>query len=75
VKYTVQLPEVFTYFFFILPEPYSSNGDCHLDHNAPIDADFLNEVPLGCRELKKMLGFKAAQNLKKFLTIAQTRNS
>jgi hypothetical protein len=42
----MQLPEVLT-FFFILPDPYSANGNSHLDHNASIDADFLKEVPFG----------------------------
>jgi hypothetical protein len=39
--------------FFILPEPYSPNGNSHLDHNASIDADFLKEVPFGGVEICK----------------------
>jgi hypothetical protein len=43
--------------FFILPEPYSPNGNSHLDHNASIDADFLKEVPFGVsRFANKILG-------------------
>jgi hypothetical protein len=39
--------------FFILPDPYSPNRNSHLDYNASIDADFLKEVPFGCRDLQK----------------------
>jgi hypothetical protein len=41
------------WFFFILPDPYSPNGNSHLDHNASIDADFLKEVPFGGVEICK----------------------
>jgi hypothetical protein len=42
---------------FILRQPYSPNGNSHLDHNASIDADFLKEVPFGVsRFAKKILG-------------------
>jgi hypothetical protein len=50
VKYTVTGG---VYFFFILPDPYSPNGNSHLDHNASIDADFLKEVPFGGLEICK----------------------
>jgi hypothetical protein len=54
--------EIYSYrrclpFFFILREPYSPNGNSHLDHNASIDADFLKKVPFGVSRLaKKILG-------------------
>jgi hypothetical protein len=50
VKYTVNRG---VYLLFILPEPYSPNWNSHLDHNASIDADFLNEVPFGSVEICK----------------------
>jgi hypothetical protein len=54
VKYTITR-KVFT--FCILPEPYSPNGNSHVDHNTSIDADFLEEVPFGMSKFaKKILG-------------------
>jgi hypothetical protein len=37
--------------FLIHPEPYSPNGNRHLDHNASTDADVLKEVPFKCVEI------------------------
>jgi hypothetical protein len=70
VKYTVTGG---VYLFFILREPYSPNGNSHLDHNASIDADFLKEVPFGGVEICKenFRGHICPQKLKKILTIAQ----
>jgi hypothetical protein len=51
VKYTVT-GGVYP-FSFILREPYSPNGNSHLNHNASIDADFLKEVPFGDVEICK----------------------
>jgi hypothetical protein len=44
--------EIYSYrrslpFLFILRQAYSPNGNSHLDQNASIDADFLQEVPFG----------------------------
>jgi hypothetical protein len=61
----MQLPEVFT-FLFILRQPYSPNGKRHLDHNASIDADFLDKKPFGVSGFaKEILGVIFAPNLKK----------
>jgi hypothetical protein len=63
VKYTVTGG---VYLFFILPDPYSPNGNSHLDHNASIDADFLKEVPFGVsRFAKKILGVIFAPKIEK----------
>jgi hypothetical protein len=60
------------FFFFILPDPYSPNGNSHLDHNASIDADFLKEVPFGVSRFQKILWvIFAPETLKKFLTAAK----
>jgi hypothetical protein len=66
VKYTVT-PGVYP--FFILPEPYSPNGNSQVDHNASIDADFLKEVPFGDVEICKenFRGHICSSKLKKFL--------
>jgi hypothetical protein len=54
--------EIYSYqkclpFFFILRHAYSPNGISNLDHNASINADFLNEVPFGVWIFaKKFLG-------------------
>jgi hypothetical protein len=60
-------------FFFILPDPYSPNGNSHLDHNASIDADFLKEVPFWGVEIckKYFRGHICPQKLKNFLTAAK----
>jgi hypothetical protein len=64
--------EIYSYrrclpFFFILPDPYSPNGNSHLDHNASIDADFLKVVPFGGVEICKenFRGHICPQKLKK----------
>jgi hypothetical protein len=58
--------------FFILPDPYSPNGNSHLDHNASIDADFLKEVPLwGVKICKKILGVIFASKIEKTFLIAK----
>jgi hypothetical protein len=52
VKYTVTggvLP------FYILSQPYSPNGNSHLDHNASIVADFLKVVPFGVSRLAQKI--------------------
>jgi hypothetical protein len=51
-----------------IKEPYSPNGNSHLDHNASIDADFLKEVPFGLFKFeKKILGvIVALKTLKNF---------
>jgi hypothetical protein len=48
-------PHIHVYLFFILPEPYSPNGNSRLDHNAAIDADFLKLVPFGGVEIGKKI--------------------
>jgi hypothetical protein len=54
--------EIYSYrrslpFLFILRQAYSPNGNSHLDQNASIDADFLQEVPFGVSIFaKKFLG-------------------
>jgi hypothetical protein len=60
-------------FFFILPDPYSPNGNSHLDHNASIDADFLKKVHFGGVEIykKNFRGLNCPQKLKIFLTAAK----
>jgi hypothetical protein len=51
--WNIQLPEVFT-FSFILPGPFSSNGNNHQDYNASIDAQiFSRKCFLGCRNLRR----------------------
>jgi hypothetical protein len=60
--------------FFILPDPYSLNGNRHLDHNASIDADFLKEMPfMGVEICKKHLrGQICPPKLKKFLNCCKS---
>jgi hypothetical protein len=72
VKYTVTRGVYL--FLFILPDPYSLNGNSHLDHNASIDADFLKEVPLGVSKFaKKNLGvIIAPQDWKKLLNCCKS---
>jgi hypothetical protein len=67
----------FNLFFFILREPYSPNGKRHLDHNASIDAHFLQEVPFGMSRFAKKIVrvIFAPKNWKKILTTAQASNS
>jgi hypothetical protein len=57
--------------FFILPEPYSPNGNSHLDHNASIEANFLKEVPFGCRDLQKTLRVTFAPKIEKISYLLQ----
>jgi hypothetical protein len=60
-------------FSFILPDPYSPNGNCHLNHNASIDADFFKEVPLGVSRLAKTVqgSYLPPKIEKNFLTAAK----
>jgi hypothetical protein len=63
IRYAPHIREIYS---------YSPNGNRHLDHNAPIDADFLKEVLSGVSKFaKKISGSYYPQKLKKILTIAQ----
>jgi hypothetical protein len=62
--------------FFILPDPYSPNGNSHLDHNASIDADSLKQVLFGSFEICKenFKGHISLQKLKHFLDSCKSMN-
>jgi hypothetical protein len=52
--------------FIILPDPYSPNGNSHLDNNASIDVDFLKKVPFGVSRFAiRLLGVIFAPKIKK----------
>jgi hypothetical protein len=54
VKYTVTRgTHVFIFLSFHSPGHYSPNRKSYLDHNASVDADFLNEVPFRGVEIFK----------------------
>jgi hypothetical protein len=62
-------------FLFLVRQPYSLNGNSHLDRNASIDVDLVKVVPFGGVEIceQNFRGHICPQKLKnKVFTPAQT---